>query len=158
TGVQRSPTVHAAPTANAAQGPAATYVGPAPHSVPTASVPPTTPSSSPTPSSSVTAASQAGMPSSMAANVVAGAVPSQDPPLGAAPAEMHRPPASGDPQTHEEAAAQLRSHLLHVWQGLSRSEREHASQLIARFSAPERTAWLTELARLTVPEAIAHAR
>ena len=52
----------------------------------------------------------------------------------------------------------LNAHIFQIWQGLSPPERNRASQLIAVLSDEQRTAWLTELARLTVPEAIARAR
>ena len=47
---------------------------------------------------------------------------------------------------------------MQIWQGLSPPERARAGQLIARLTAEERTAWLGELARLTVPEAITRVR
>ncbi|HEU4729266.1 MAG TPA: hypothetical protein VFT22_15300 [Kofleriaceae bacterium] len=80
----------------------------------------------------------------------AGAAPSHDSSLGAAPAD-------GGPIT-AEAGARLNAHILAVWRGLSPAERATAGQLIARLSQEQRAAWLAELARLTVPEAIARAR
>ena len=52
----------------------------------------------------------------------------------------------------------LNAHVLQIWQGLSAPERARATQLIGRLTDEERTAWLAELARLTVPEAIARVR
>ncbi len=52
----------------------------------------------------------------------------------------------------------INAHVLQVWQGLSPPERARAGQLIARLTAEERTAWVAELAKLTVPEAITRAR
>ncbi|HEY0388746.1 MAG TPA: hypothetical protein VGC71_09910, partial [Gaiellales bacterium] len=54
--------------------------------------------------------------------------------------------------------ALLNAHILQIWQGLSAPERTRVSQLIAGLGDEQRTAWLAELARLTVPEAIARAR
>jgi hypothetical protein len=92
-----------------------------------------------------------------AAPVVAGAAPSPESGSGAAPAQAASPAASA-PQTHAEAAAILNTHMLRVWAGLTPAERAHAGQLIAQLAHADRTAWLAELARLTVPEAIARAR
>ena len=52
----------------------------------------------------------------------------------------------------------LNEHVLQIWQGLSPPERARTTQLIARLTAEQRTAWLAELASLSVPEAIARAR
>jgi len=52
----------------------------------------------------------------------------------------------------------LNTHVLQIWQGLSPPERARTTQLIVRLTAEERTAWLAELASLTVPEAITRAR
>lgn len=49
-------------------------------------------------------------------------------------------------------------HILQIWQGLSPPERARANELIGGLTAEQRTAWLGELVRLTVPEAIARAR
>lgn len=88
----------------------------------------------------------------------AGAAPSRESPPGAAPAATPSTPAASSPRTQEDAAATINAHVLQVWQGLSPPERARAGQLIARLTAEERTAWLAELARLTVPEAITRAR
>lgn len=52
----------------------------------------------------------------------------------------------------------LNAHFLQVWQGLSPLERARAEQLLTHLTDEQRTAWIAELARLTVPEAIARAR
>jgi hypothetical protein len=91
----------------------------------------------------------------------AGAAPKPASPLGAAPAATATVPASSvAPQelTQEDAAAMLNAHILQIWQGLTSPERNRASELIAKLSDTQRSAWFAELARLTVPEAIARAR
>jgi len=89
--------------------------------------------------------------------VHAGAAPSGDAPLGAVPAEVAAPVASSPP-TPEEAAAMIDFHIMQVWKGLSPPERTRAGNLIAQLGSEARTAMLTELARLSVPEAVARAR
>jgi hypothetical protein len=88
----------------------------------------------------------------------AGAAPSRESPPGAAPAATPATPAASSPRTQEDAATTINAHVLQIWQGLSPPERARAGQLIARLTAEERTAWLAELAGLTVPEAITRAR
>jgi hypothetical protein len=94
-------------------------------------------------------------------SVSAGAAPSPSP-LGAAPAEASGPPgpssAASDPTTEHDAAAALNAHILQIWRGLSPPERGRATQLIMGLGEEQRAAWLAELARLSVPEAIARAR
>jgi hypothetical protein len=156
----------AAPSAPAAQPPAAhhasnSYAARSPvWNVPAASTPPTS-----APAASVPASPVAGVDAPVAtvtppgiASVVAGAAPRPDSPLGAAPAETAQAPAGNSPQTHDEARAMINAHMLRVWAGLSPPERTRAGELIAQLAARDRTAWLAELARLTVPEAIARAR
>jgi hypothetical protein len=94
------------------------------------------------------------------ATAPAGAASSPASPLGAAPAEAAPATNSLTPQelTHEEAAAMLNAHILQIWQGLSPSERNRASELISALTDTQRNAWFAELARLSVPEAIARAR
>jgi hypothetical protein len=91
---------------------------------------------------------------------LAGAAPSPAPQLGVAPAEAPRnaAAAAGAPMTQPDAAAALNAHILQIWRGLSPPERGRATQLIMGLSDAERAAWLAELARLSVPEAIARAR
>jgi hypothetical protein len=136
-------------------------------SAPTAPAAPSAPASSSVPTSSAPASWPAGAaaashaatsPRSPSSPAPTGAAPSPESPLGAAPAEAPTTPAASSPRTQEDAAASINAHVLQVWQGLSPPERARAGQLIARLTAEERTAWLAELARLTVPEAIARAR
>ncbi|TMQ24836.1 MAG: hypothetical protein E6J90_07130 [Deltaproteobacteria bacterium] len=130
---------------------------PAAPSAPVASSMPAAPSSSRPPASAYAAHAVTAPPPP--APAPAGAVPSPASPLGAAPAEMApTTPTTSSPVTQEDAAAMLNAHILQIWQGLSPPERTRASQLIAGLSDEQRTAWLAELARLTVPEAIARAR
>jgi len=96
-----------------------------------------------------------------AATASAGAAPSPTTPHGAAPAATAPKPASAlNPQelTQEEAAAMLNAHILQIWQGLTSAERSRATELISGLTNTQRSAWFAELARLTVPEAIARAR
>jgi hypothetical protein len=127
---------HAAASAAAHVAPSSAPSGYAMHDVPVSSSPPATAS--------------------------AGAAPSPTSPLGAAPAEAASTASASSlaPQavTHEDAAAMLNAHILQIWQGLSPPERNRASELISGLSDAQRTAWFAELARLTVPEAIARAR
>lgn len=157
TSAQRPPAAHAASSAYATPSPPAAPFAPSSPTVATAVAP--APMTAP---SSAVGAIETPLPATTrppaVANVVAGAAPTQESPLGAAPAEMAKAPAAGSPRTPEEAASLLSSHLLQVWQGLSPPERARAGQLVSRLASEERTAWLSELARLTVPEAIARAR
>jgi hypothetical protein len=98
------------------------------------------------------------VPISPAAVPIAGVAPSPDGGLGAAPAGLASTPAVRSPETQEEAAALLGSHLRQVWQGLSPPERQRATQLVMQLGSEERTAWLAKLVRLSVPDAIALAR
>jgi len=90
-----------------------------------------------------------------AATVVSPGAPSQEPPPGGAPVTT---PAASSPQNPEDAAALLNAHIMQVWQGLSPPERGRAGLLIAQLGSEARAALLAELARLSVPEAIARAR
>lgn len=90
----------------------------------------------------------------------AGAAPNPSP-LGAAPAEGSTPSeasSAAGSTTEQDAAAALNAHILQIWRGLSPPERARAAQLIMGFSDAARGAWLAELARLSVPEAIDRAR
>jgi hypothetical protein len=144
-----------APAAPAA--PAAAYTAPV-ATPPTASAPQAGPASglaSVYASHGITAAPLAPAPTP------AGAAPSPASPLGAAPAATATAPTSSvTPQelTQEEAAAMLNTHILQIWQGLTPPERSRASELISSLTDTQRSAWLAELARLTVPEAVARAR
>jgi hypothetical protein len=110
--------------------------------------PPSTPPTATTPAPAYVAPT--------AAPAAAGAAPSVETPPGAAPASMA--PASNSPTTPKDAEALLNAHVIQVWQGLTDPERARAAQLISRLTAEERTAWIGELARQSVPEAIARAR
>ena len=136
------PPASVAPSAPAA--PAAPSVPPAPSARPPASVP-----------SSFEGTGSTPIPPAPAP---AGAASSPLSPLGVAPAETAPPPGASSPRTHEEATALINAHILQVWQGLSPPERARATQLIARLTPDERTAWLADLTNRTVPDAIARAR
>jgi hypothetical protein len=138
------PTVPAASSAHAA---------PTPNEAPPMHAPPTAPSA---PASTFHAPAVT-VPPTPHASAPAGADASESA-TGAAPAEMATTPAASSPPTQEDAAAMVDAHVLQVWQGLSPPERVRAGQLIARLTAAERAAWIAELARFTVPEAIARVR
>ncbi len=150
----------------AAPNPAAAPSEPATSVAPSAPAAPSTPaaSSEPAPSApaswpagAATASPVASSPPSPAP-APAGAASGREPAPGAAPAAAPATPSASSPRTQEDAAAAINAHVLQVWQGLTPPERARAGQLIARLTAEERTAWLAELARLTVPEAITRAR
>ncbi|TMQ04379.1 MAG: hypothetical protein E6J91_43745 [Deltaproteobacteria bacterium] len=149
----------AAPSAPA--GATEPVTAPAAPAAPASSVPHAAPSSAP---ASAYATHGITAPPPAPATASAGAVPSPASPLGAAPAAMApaamAPAGSLTPQelTHEEAAAMLNAHILQIWQGLSPAERGRASELISGLTDSQRSAWFAELARLSVPEAIARAR
>ena len=70
--------------------------------------------------------------------------------------DLSDPSSMGSPP--QEASAVLAHHLLQIWQGLTPSERSRATALVSRLSTDERAVWFAELAKLTLPEAIARAR
>jgi hypothetical protein len=137
---------------------------PAAPSAPAAPMAPMPPTAAPSaPSWPTTAAESAPMTTftqstAAAGAAAAGVAPSHPPQHGATPAELAVAPAANLPENHEAAAALINAHVLQVWQGLSPPERARAAQLIARLTAEERALWMAELARLTLPEAIARAR
>jgi hypothetical protein len=88
----------------------------------------------------------------------AGAASSGEPPPETVPAEMASTPTASSPRSPEDAAALLNAHIMGVWQGLAPPERTRAGQLIAQLPPEARAALLAELARLTIPKAIARAR
>jgi hypothetical protein len=139
----------------AVPNPAAAPSAPA---APTASSTPPPPEPANWPTSAAAASYAATSPPSPSAPGPAGATPSRESPPGAAPADPPAPPVASSPRSQEDAAAMINAHVLNVWQGLSPPERARAGQLIARLTPEERMAWLAELARLTVPEAIMRAR
>jgi len=145
---------------NAPAAPVAPAAATAP-AAPAASAAATAPHAGPAAPASTHATHNVTAPPSPAAPASAGAAPSPTTPLGAAPAAMAPTPASSlTPQelTQEEAAAMLNAHILQIWQGLAPPERSRASELISSLTDTQRSAWFAELARLTVPEAIARAR
>jgi hypothetical protein len=152
---QNAPPVPAAAAAPA--GPAAAMA----HAAPAAPTAATASYAAPAASASAHAVHSVTPPPAPATTASAGAVPSPTTPLGAAPAATAPTPASSlMPQelTQEEAAAMLNAHILQIWQGLTPAERSRASELISGLTDTQRSAWFAELARLTVPEAIARAR
>ncbi len=149
-----APAASAAPSAPAAS--AAPSAPDAP-STPAASSEPAPSASASWPAGAATASPVASSPPSPAP-APAGAASGREPAPGAAPAAAPATPSASSSRTQEDAAAAINAHVLQVWQGLTPPERARAGQLIARLTAEERTAWLAELARLTVPEAITRAR
>lgn len=143
------PNATAAPSPPAAQS---TYAVPPPQTAPAAAAPPAAPSAPASAYASQVVITPAPPPAP------AGVAPSPASPLGAAPAGTAPTPAPSLPVSQEDAAALLNAHILQIWQGLSAPERTRVSQLIAGLGDEQRTAWLAELARLTVPEAIARVR
>ncbi len=150
----------------AAPNPAAAPSEPAASAAPSAPAAPITPAASSEsapsapaswPAGAATASPVASSPPSPAP-APASAASGREPAPGTAPAAAPATPAASSPRTQEDAAASINAHVLQVWQGLTPPERARAGQLIARLTAEERTAWLAELARLTVPEAITRAR
>jgi hypothetical protein len=117
------------------------------------------PSAEPTsaPAAPPAAATPVANPEVPATATYAGAAPSGAP-LGAVPAGMAPPPATSSPENPEDAAALLNAHIMRVWQGLSPTERTRAGELIAQLPSEGRAELLAQLARLSVPEAIARAR
>ena len=73
----------------------------------------------------------------------------------AGPAEVA---ATAEALASEHAGAGGSMHLLAIWQGLSPEEQQRAQALVGRLTVEERTAWMAELAALTVPEAVARVR
>ncbi len=133
----------------------------APQSVPVASAPPSvTVTSSPmgAPMASPISATPVATPAATA-TTYGGAAAGGEPP-GAVPATMATAPApaGSSPEGEDDAAALLDAHITRIWQGLSPSERTRAGDLIARLNPEGRAALLSELVRLSVPEAIARAR
>jgi len=157
-----TPAVAGAPAA-----PAASYAAPAGPAAPAAATAPHAPHAAPAAphaahaahAGPATPAAATVPPAVPAAPASAGAAPSATSPLGAAPAQM-APTGELPPRelTEEEAAAMLNAHILQIWQGLTPPERNRASELISGLTDTQRSAWFAELARLTVPEAIARAR
>jgi hypothetical protein len=143
--------------AGASAAPAAPYAAPAGPAAPAAATAPHAPHAAP--AGPATPAAATVPPAVPAAPASAGAAPSATSPLGAAPAQV-APTGELPPQelTEEEAAAMLNAHILQIWQGLTPPERSRASELISGLTDTQRSAWFAELARLTVPEAIARAR
>jgi hypothetical protein len=137
-----APSPAAAPSAPAASTASSTPMPPSPASWP----------------ASAAASYDTTLPPSPSAPAPADAAPSRESPPEATPADPPTPPVASSPRSQEDAAAMINAHVLQVWQGLSPPERARAGQLIALLTPEERTAWLAELTRLTVPEAITRAR
>jgi hypothetical protein len=158
------PTAPAAPNAPTASGgptpsaPANWPAAPAAPSAPAASSGPTSSAPASWPAGAAAASYAVTSPPPPSAPAPTGAAPSRESPPGTAPATPPATPVASSPRTQEDAAATINAHVMQIWQGLSPPERARAGQLIARLTAEERTAWLGELARLTVPEAITRAR
>jgi hypothetical protein len=164
------------PDGAAPVAPAAPAAAPAtPAAAPTPAAPPTAPAAAPA-AAPATAAPYGATPTPPAAtphivipsfntttatpSAAAGAAPSPTPhsPLGVAPAERPTTTTAAAPRPQEEFAAAINAHFLQVWRGLSTQERVRATAMIQRLTDHERTAWLSELAGLAVPDAIARAR
>jgi DNA-binding CsgD family transcriptional regulator len=57
-----------------------------------------------------------------------------------------------------EGARPLQAHLSAIWEGLSPAEREQAQRFLEGLTTDQQAAWLIELGRLPVPQAITWVR
>ena len=67
-----------------------------------------------------------------------------------------RPPPT--PRTSMDDSVPVTAHVMQVYQALTDEERTYVQKLIGQLTHDERAHWLMELARLSIPDAVARVR